>query len=100
MAQRKVIYVLDDDPDMLKGLGRLLTVHGFYPKLFQSADAFFASVNLDDEEVCLLLDVHLSGSSGIDVQRRLMRTGARLKNCHNLKTANAMIIAPTAPSID
>src|SRR6476619_3649362 len=78
VAQRKVIYVLDDDPDMLKGLGRLLTVHGFYPKLFQSADAFFASVNLDDEAVCLLLDVHLSGSSGIDVQRRLMRTGARL----------------------
>ena len=78
MARRNIIYVLDDDPDMLRGLERLLKVHGFRPKLFQSAETFFASADNDDEAVCLLLDVHLNGVSGIDVKRRLMRSGARL----------------------
>jgi FixJ family two-component response regulator len=70
--------VLDDDPDMLQGLERLLKVHGFRPKLFQSAEAFLASVDNDDDALCLLLDVHLNDASGIDVRRRLMRSGVRL----------------------
>jgi FixJ family two-component response regulator len=75
VGRRNVIYVLDDDPDMLKGLGRLLNVHGFIPKLFQSANDFLASVKNDDDVLCLLLDVHLDGTSGIDVKRRLTRSG-------------------------
>jgi FixJ family two-component response regulator len=78
VAQRNLIYVLDDDPDMLRGLERLLKVHGFRPKLFQSAEAFLASVDNDDDALCLLLDVHLNGASGIDVKRRLMRSDVRL----------------------
>jgi FixJ family two-component response regulator len=79
VARRNVIYVLDDDPDMLKGLERLLKVHGFRPKLFQSAEAFLASNDNDDDALCLLLDVHLNGgASGIDVKRHLMRSGVRL----------------------
>jgi FixJ family two-component response regulator len=78
VARRNVVYVLDDDPDMLRGLERLLKVHGFRPKLFQSAETFFACGDNDDEAVCLLLDVHLNGVSGIDVKRQLMRSGARL----------------------
>jgi FixJ family two-component response regulator len=78
VARRNVIYVLDDDPDMLRGLERLLKVHGFSPKVFQSAEAFFASVENDDDALCLLLDVHLDGASGIDVKRRLTRSGVRL----------------------
>ena len=78
MARQDVIYVLDDDLDMLRGLERLLKVHGFRPKLFHSAEALFASVGDGDGALCLLLDVHLNGASGIDVKRRLMRSGVRL----------------------
>jgi FixJ family two-component response regulator len=77
VAQRNVVFVLDDDLEMLKGLGRLLTVHGFRPKLFDSAQAFFAAFD-NDEAICLLLDVHLDQVSGIDVKRRLMCSGAHL----------------------
>ena len=70
--------MLDDDRDMLTGLERLLKVHGFHPKLFQSAEDFFASVDNDDDVLCLLLDVHLNGASGIEVKRRLTRSGVRL----------------------
>ena len=45
MVRRNIVYVLDDDPDMLRGLERLLKVHGFCPKLFQSTEAFLASVD-------------------------------------------------------
>jgi FixJ family two-component response regulator len=78
VGRRNVVYVLDDDPDMLTGLGRLLKVHGFHPKLFPSAEALFASTDNVDEVLCLLLDVHLNDVSGIDVKRRLMRSDARL----------------------
>jgi FixJ family two-component response regulator len=78
VARRNVIYVLDDDPDMLRGLERLLKVHGFRPKLFQSAEEFLASVDSDDDALCLLLDVHLNGASGIDVKRQLTRSGVCL----------------------
>src|SRR4029453_1008594 len=54
------------DADMLRGLERLLKGHGFRPKVFQSAEAFFASVDDDDGALCLLLDVHLNGASWID----------------------------------
>jgi FixJ family two-component response regulator len=66
------------DPDMLRGLERLLKVHGFRPKVFQSAEAFFASVDDDYGALCLLLDVHLNGASWIDVKRQLARSGVRL----------------------
>jgi FixJ family two-component response regulator len=79
VAQRDVVYVLDDDLDMLRGLERLLKVYGFRPMLFQSVEAFFTcSDNAEDDAVCLLLDVHLNDVSGIDVKRRLMRSGDRL----------------------
>ena len=77
MAQRNLVYVLDDDPDMLTGIERLLKVYGFRPKLFQSAEAFFANPE-EEEAVCLVLDVQLNGVSGIDVKRRLMHSGAGL----------------------
>src|SRR5262245_64978032 len=63
---------------MLRGLERLLKVQGFRPKLFQSAETFLASVGNDDDALCLLLDVHLNGASGIDVKRRMTRSGVRL----------------------
>lgn len=78
MVRRNIVYVLDDDPDMLRGLERLLKVHGFCPKLFQSTEAFLASVDKCDEALCLLLDVHLNDTSGIDVKRRLARSGVQL----------------------
>ena len=77
MAERNLVYVLDDDPDMLRGIERLLKVYGFRPKLFQSAEAFFATPD-EEEAACLVLDVQLNGVSGIDVKRRLMRSGVCL----------------------
>src|SRR5438132_11094189 len=66
----QTIAVVEDDPSMLRGLTRLLLAHGFHVERFSSAESL-----LDDiarcEAKCLLVDIHLSGMSGIDLKRRL-----------------------------
>jgi FixJ family two-component response regulator len=73
----RTIAVIDDNPSMLKGLGRLLSAHGFRVQTFSSAELFLESF-AECEADCLLLDIHLGGISGIDLQRRLTSSGADL----------------------
>jgi FixJ family two-component response regulator len=77
LSERKLIFVVDDDPGMLRGLKRLLNEHGYDSVLFPSADAFR---NHDDygEAVCVILDVDLGGESGIEVRHGLKATDASL----------------------
>jgi len=77
VSPQKVIAVVDDDPDMLKAIGRLLAAHGFRPEAFASAEAFL-NCNWAREPACLVLDIHLGGMSGIDLQRRLKASGSRV----------------------
>jgi FixJ family two-component response regulator len=73
----RTIAVVDDDPSLLQGLHRLLSAHGFRVQTFASAEVF-----LDDiahcEADCLILDIHLGGISGIDLQRQLIASGRKL----------------------
>ena len=75
-AQPTIVIVVDDNSDFLKSVARLLTVHGFAVRTFISAEAL-----LDNSDVrtatCLLLDIHLSGISGIELQRRLAALGSK-----------------------
>jgi FixJ family two-component response regulator len=75
-AQPTVVIVVDDNSDFLKSVARLLTVHGFAVRTFNSAEAL-----LDENDVqtatCLLLDIHLGGISGIELQRRLAASGSK-----------------------
>jgi FixJ family two-component response regulator len=73
----KTIAVVDDDPDMLKAIRRLLAAHGFHSEAFASAEAFLDR-NGTREPACLVLDIHLGGMSGIDLQRRLKASGSQL----------------------
>jgi FixJ family two-component response regulator len=74
-AQPTVVIVVDDNSDFLKSVARPLTVHGFAVRTFTSAEAL-----LDNRDVqtatCLLLDIHLGGISGIELQRRLVALGS------------------------
>jgi FixJ family two-component response regulator len=73
----RTIAVVDDNPSMLQGLNRLLSTHGFRVRTFASAEAFLAAY-VECEADCLLLDIHLSGISGIDLQRQLLASGREL----------------------
>ena len=75
-AHPTVVIVVDDNSDFLKSVARLLTVHGFAVRTFISAEAL-----LDNSEAqtaaCLLLDIHLGGISGIELQLRLVALGSK-----------------------
>ncbi len=77
MANRNLVFVVDDDPGTLKGVKRLLREHGYDSVLFPSAEAFR---NYDDLEAacCLILDIDLDKESGIDLRHRLKAAGIGL----------------------
>lgn len=77
LPKRKLVYVVDDDPSMLRGVKRLLREHGFDSMLFSTADAFQRHDDFD-EGICVILDVDLNDMSGIDVRRRLTASGISL----------------------
>ena len=64
------IGVVDDDASILRAVQRLLRAAGFTVQTFGSGEELLAS-NLLDRIQCLVLDVHLGGLSGFDVQERL-----------------------------
>jgi FixJ family two-component response regulator len=71
------VAVVEDDPSMRRGVERLLNAHGYSTVGYSSAEAFMsrdAASKID----CLVLDVHLDGMSGIELQRRLKDSGSKL----------------------
>ena len=77
MTQPTVVIVVDDNSGFLKSVERLLTVHGFAARAFSSAERLLDS-DAARTANCLLLDIHLGGISGIELQRRLTAAGS---NC-------------------
>ena len=77
MDQRKVVFIVDDDPSMLKGLRRLLKQHGFETVPFETAKALQDHDDFD-RGICLVVDVNLGDGSGIELRHRLAEAGVSL----------------------
>jgi FixJ family two-component response regulator len=71
------VFLVDDDPQVLKAHGRLLSGHGFTTALFESAEAFLAEYSATARG-CLVLDVSLPGLDGLALQRKLSQGGGSL----------------------
>ncbi len=67
-----IIYVVDDDPGIRASLESLLRSAGFRVRTFGSA-LDFRSVQIPDDPACLLLDIRLPGTTGLDLQDELNR---------------------------
>jgi FixJ family two-component response regulator len=74
LPNRKLVFVVDDDPGMLRGVKRLLREHGFDSVLFASAEAF-QNHNDFEKALCVLLDINLNDGSGIELRHRLKAAG-------------------------
>jgi len=74
LPNRKLVFVVDDDPGILRSIERLLREHGYDSQLFQSAKAFQAHQDFGDA-ICVVLDIQLDGESGIEVRYRLTAAG-------------------------
>jgi FixJ family two-component response regulator len=65
-----VVYVVDDDASVRRGLDRLLRFAGFRTHLFATVEEFLA-FQRNDVPGCLILDVEMPGRSGLELQRLL-----------------------------
>jgi FixJ family two-component response regulator len=74
LPHRNLVFVVDDDPGMLRGVKRLLREHGYDSVLFASAEDF-QNQNDFDKAVCVILDINLNDGSGIDLRHRLKAAG-------------------------
>ena len=72
MQTPATVYVVDDDDELRASISRLLRSAGLTSRTFASADEFL-DAELDDMPACLLLDVRLPGTSGLELQERLNR---------------------------
>jgi len=72
-----IVYVVDDDAPLRAALRSLLRSIGLQVELFDSVADFMGHPRLDAPS-CLLLDVRLRGTSGLDFQQQLARAGIHL----------------------
>ena len=72
-----IVYVVDDDPDVLKAIERLLQSDGLNVATFPSPHRFLEGY---DRKVpgCLVLDLALPGLSGLELQRMLEEQASHL----------------------
>ena len=71
MPSLPLIAIVDDDDGLRNSLDNLLRSVGYRVQGFASAEAFLQA-NHAPETACLLLDVHLRGMNGLELQRQLM----------------------------
>jgi FixJ family two-component response regulator len=68
--QKPTVFIVDDDPSVLKSVARLIMAGGHTTKTYGSARAFLAEHNLA-EPGCLLLDMSMPEIDGLQVQQAL-----------------------------
>ena len=71
-----VVYVVDDDTDILGSLRFLLETDGFDVRTFRSAAALLNG-NVADDADCIVIDYMMPAMSGIDPVIRLRKPALR-----------------------
>ena len=66
-----LVFVVDDDADVRRGIARLLRVSGRECRLFESASAYLAAAPEPCDAACLVLDIRMPEMSGIELQKAL-----------------------------
>ena len=77
MPGTPLISVVDDDDAIRISLEDLIRSVGLRAQGFPSAEAFLRSNQLHETD-CLILDVHIPGISGLELQHQLAATNSHL----------------------
>ena len=67
----RLISIVDDDLSLCLALGRLVQAAGYAVETYASAHEFLDS-SPSDRTACLVLDIHLNGMSGFDLEEQLI----------------------------
>lgn len=74
---RKHVFIIDDDQSVQKSLKRLLHAYDYDVSAYGSAEAFLKSESAGSGG-CALLDVHMVGMNGLELQKKLNAMGSNL----------------------
>jgi FixJ family two-component response regulator len=70
----QTVFVIDDDPSVLRAIGRLLRSNDYRVQLFGEAAQFLRTIH-PSSPGCVLVDLAMPEVSGLDVQERLRASG-------------------------
>jgi FixJ family two-component response regulator len=73
-TNRKVVAVIDDNLRILGAMSRLLSAFGYDTELYASAKEFLDAA-MTTEAICLIVDVELGESCGIEFAQHLTNAG-------------------------
>lgn len=77
MRDPPLIAIVDDDASVCRALTRLIRAAGMDTRGFSSADSFHATLRFGLPD-CLVLDVEMPSTTGLQLQERLAREGCSL----------------------
>jgi len=72
MESKNIVYIVDDDPDVLDATCMLLESTGLETQRFNSAMSFLNSIN-QNSQGCIVLDVRMPNMSGLKLQSEIKR---------------------------
>lgn len=75
-ADKKQIYIVDDDESVCRALKCLLMTFGFEVSTFLSAENFFSNVP-KNVQGCLVMDIHMPGLDGWEALKRIHKSGSK-----------------------
>ena len=77
MTERDYVAIVDDDASVRKALGRLVTVFSYRVRTFASVREFLESLKADVPS-CLIADLQMEETTGLELQQHLQNTGSRI----------------------
>lgn len=72
-----MIFIVDDDPAVREAVALLVRSFGWNPRTFASAEEFLGTYERT-QRGCLVLDLHMPGMSGPELQDALLALGIHL----------------------
>jgi two-component system, LuxR family, response regulator FixJ len=77
MKNNPTIFIIDDDKAVRRSLSLFLQSAGYSVDTFESAEEFLET-EIFKGAGCIILDVNMSGKSGLELQEELIKTGSEL----------------------
>jgi two-component system, LuxR family, response regulator FixJ len=77
MRRQPTIYIVDNEPQVLEAIGRLVEPIGANVETFSRAEIFLGKFR-DRGPACLVSELRLPGMSGLELQSKLNQMGCRI----------------------
>jgi len=75
-SEEPIVHIVSNDPAGTKRLTHFFQLKGLSVACFRTAAKYIAAAQRDDRPACLILDLILPDLDGLEIQRRLVGSGA------------------------